>query len=333
MDYEKYMRLAIDAANTGINNNEQPYGAVLIADGKIVAICHNEVLSTNNRLNHAEIVALNKYRNNCDNRPQELILITTCEPCPQCFSTALKMGVNKFVYGSKLKTAISYGSNDLSLTTSDLQSVFSTLYDFEIIPGVLEDECDELFKRFYFRQNIVTYSSGTEEEKYWMNYALEIGKKGMLEKHELPIGVVLVSGDEILSESCTMTYTLNSPIAHGDFMSLYYAERKVYDPNLKRPLVMYSSLEPHLLGFGAAIKCHVDKVVFGLEAIPDGGSDYLPNMVGIKECLPIVVGGVMRDRQYELMKEFLSTHEENRVGYSYAKKLVKLYEEDQRKEL
>lgn len=333
MDYEAYMRIAIEAANNGINNNEQPYGAVLVADGKIVAIAHNEVLSTNNMLNHAEIVALNKYFNSCKEKPKELMLVTTCEPCTQCFGTALKMGVNKFVYGSKLKKAIQYGSGDLNLTTSDLVSVFKTLFDFEIIDGVLESECDKLFSRFYFRQNIVTYRNGTEEERHWMERALEIGKQGMIEKHELPIGVVLVSGDEILSESCTMTYTLNSPITHGDFMSLYYAKRKVYDPNLKRPLVMYSSLEPHLLGFGAAIKCHVDKVVFGLEAIPDGGSSYLPNMVGVKESLPLVVGGVMRDEQYELMKEFLRTHEENRVGYSYAKKLVKLYEEDKKREV
>lgn len=333
MNYESYMQLAIDTANNGINNGEQPYGAVLVADGKIVAIAHNEVLSTNNILNHAEIVALNKYINTCHEKPKELVLITTCESCTQCFGTALKMGVNKFVFGSKLKTAIKYGSNDLNLTTNDLASFFKTIFDFEIIDGVLESECDKLFSRFYFRQNIVTYSNGTEEEKYWMQKALDIGYKGMLEKDELPIGVVLVSGDEVLSESCTMTYTMNSPITHGDFMSLYNARRKVYDPNLKRPLVMYSSLEPHLLGFGAAIKCHVDKVVFGLEAIPDGGSDYLPNMVGIKEKLPIVVGGVMRERQYELFKEFLDTHEENRVGYSYAKKLVKLYEEDKRKEL
>lgn len=332
MNYEEYMRIAIQAAESGINGNEQPYGAVIVADGEIVSIAHNEVISTNNMLNHAEIVALNKYINTKEKNPKELILITTCEPCPQCLATALKMGVNKFVYGSKIKTAMRYGSNDIGLTSTDLQKVFMSLYDFEVIGGILEKECDELLNRFYFRKNIITYSTGTEEERYWMKHALEIGKKGMLEKHELPIGVVLVSGSSILSESCTMTYTLNSPIAHGDFMSLYYAERKVYDPSLERPLVLYSSLEPHLLGFGAAIKCHVDKVVFGLEAIPDGGSDYLPNMVGIKETLPRVIGGVMRDEQYELMKSFLASHEENRVGYSYAKKLVKLYEENQRRE-
>lgn len=322
MMYEQYMKIAIDEAKKGIACGEQPYGAVLVADGKVVAVAHNEVLSSKNNINHAEIVAITKYLNTMTTKPKDLTLITTCEPCVNCFGTAIKLGVNRFVYGSDLETAISYGSNDIHLGIDD----FKTIYNFETISGVLKNECDMLLDAFYFKNNVVTYSKGTDEEIFWMKRALQVGKKGMLENDELPIGVVLVAGNKLLTETCTLTYTLNSPITHGDFMALFNAEREVYSPTIERPLVLYSSLEPHLLGFGAAIKCKVDKVVFGLEAIPDGGSCYLENMVGIKERIPKVVGGVLRDEQYELMKEFLETHEENRVGYSYAKSLVKLNE-------
>lgn len=323
MNYQKYMRIALEEAKKGIRCGEQPYGAVLVADGNIVAVAHNEVMSSNNSLNHAEIVAIDNYLKNMISRPKDLTLITTCEPCVNCLGTAIKLGVNRFVYGSSIKTAIRYGSKDMPIGLED----FKTIYNFEIVGNVLKDECDMMLENYYFKNNIVTYSKGTKEEIYWMKKALEIGRKGMLEKEELPIGVILVAGRDILSSSSTMTYTLNSPITHGDFMALFYAQREVYLPTCKRPLVLYSSLEPHLLGFGAAIKCKVDKVVFGLEAIPDGGSDYLPHLVGIKERIPRVVGGVLRDEQYELMKEFLDTHEENRVGYGYAKTLVKLYED------
>lgn len=326
MNYQKYMKIALEEAKKGILCGEQPYGAVLLADGKIVSISHNEVMSSNNNLNHAEIVAITNYLKDMTTKPKDLTLVTTCEPCVNCFGTAIKLGVNRFVYGSSLETAISYGSNDIHMGLEE----FKSIYNFEVVGNVLKDECDMLLENFYFKDNVVTYSEGTNEEIYWMKRALEIGRKGMLEKEELPIGIVLVAGNEILSETCTMTYTLNSPITHGDFMALYNAEREVYSPTCKRPLVLYSSLEPHLLGFGAAIKCKVDKVVFGLEAIPDGGACYLPHMVGIKERIPKVVGGVLRDEQYELMKEFLDTHEENRVGYSYAKTLVKLYENEKR---
>ena len=161
-----------------------------------------------------------------------------------------------------------------------------------------------------------------------MKRVLEVGRKGMIEKHELPIGVIVVAGDEVLSETSTLTYTLNSPITHGDFMALVKAERRVYSS--KKPLVLYSTLEPCLLGFGAAIKCKVDKIVFGLEAIPDGGADYLPHIVNVKEWIPRTVGGVCRKEQYELLKEFLETHDDDRVGWDYANKIVKLYEQQER---
>lgn len=327
MNYQNYMKIALEEAKKGIMCGEQPYGAVLVADGKIVSIAHNEVVSSNNSLNHAEIVAITNYLKDKTSKAKNLTLITTCEPCVNCFGTALQLGVNKFVYGSNLETAISYGSADMHIGLED----FKSMYHFEVIDHVLKEECDMLLEHFYLRDNIVSYSKGTNEEIYWMTQALEIGRQGMLEKEELPIGIILVAGDELLSETCTMTYTLNSPITHGDFMALYYAEREVYSPNCKRPLVLYSSLEPHLLGFGAAIKCKVDKVVFGLEAIPDGGACYLPYMLGVKEKIPKVIGGVLRDEQYKLMKEFLDTHEEGRVGYSYAKTLVKLYEDEKKR--
>lgn len=327
MNYQNYMKIALEEAKKGIMCGEQPYGAVLVADGKIVSIAHNEVVSSNNSLNHAEIVAITNYLKDKTSKAKNLTLITTCEPCVNCFGTALQLGVNKFVYGSNLETAISYGSADIHIGLED----FKSMYHFEVIDHVLKEECDMLLEHFYLRDNIVSYSKGTNEEIYWMTQALEIGRQGMLEKEELPIGIILVAGDELLSETCTMTYTLNSPITHGDFMALYYAEREVYSPNCKRPLVLYSSLEPHLLGFGAAIKCKVDKVVFGLEAIPDGGACYLPYMLGVKEKIPKVIGGVLRDEQYKLMKEFLDTHEEGRVGYSYAKTLVKLYEDEKKR--
>ena len=77
------------------------------------------------------------------------------------------------------------------------------------------------------------------------------------------------------------------------------------------------------------IKCKVDKIVFGLEAIPDGGADYLPHIVNVKEWIPRTVGGDCRKEQYELFKEFLETHDKKRVGWDYANKVVKLYEEQE----
>jgi len=326
------MELAISEARNGIFVGEQPYGAVLVVDGKVFSSSHNVVIESNDYLSHAEVVVLREYLKKKDetkSKPKEMTLVTTCEPCIKCFTMALSMGVSKFVYGSEIETAIKHESNDILFKIKEV----SKKYDIEVIGNMLEKECDVLFDEYRQHQiqitakNIVTYSTGTKEERYWMNKALQVGKKGMIEKHELPIGVILVAGDTVISESSTMTYTLNSPITHGDFVALQKAERKVYDKNGKRPLVLYSTLEPHLLGFGAAIKCKVDKIVFGLPAYIDGGACYLKQMVGIQERIPVTVGGVYEEKQYRLFKKFLTTHSEGRVGYDYATNLVRHYEE------
>ena len=124
MNYQKYMKIALEEAKKGILCGEQPYGAVLLADGKIVSISHNEVMSSNNNLNHAEIVAITNYLKDMTTKPKDLTLVTTCEPCVKCFGTAIKLGVNRFVYGSSLETAISYGSNDIHMGLEEFKSCF-----------------------------------------------------------------------------------------------------------------------------------------------------------------------------------------------------------------
>ena len=209
MDYDCYMELALEVAKTGMKYSEQPYGAVLIADGVIVSKAYNKVRSSRNGLNHAEIVALNEYKNLNIKNVNELLLVTTCEPCEKCFNAAIKLGVNKFAFGSNIEEAIKYNTGDKFLKIKQLEDK----YKISVFENIKKEQCDELLKEFYdpeyLSKNIVTYSSGNEEDKYWMKRALEIGKKGMLEKHELPIGVILVAGDEVLSETCTLTYTLN----------------------------------------------------------------------------------------------------------------------------
>ena len=323
MNYDKIMNIALNTALNGVKKNELPFGAALCNGEDIVAVAHNLTMSTKNSRNHAEVVCINS----CDKeilKNDNLTLFCTCEPCEDCFEYAIKNGIKHIVYGSEIETAIKLGSGDKLFKVKN----YEKKYNIKIENNVLKNECDELLKKYYDKeylaQNIVKWSSGTEEEKFWMKKALEIAKQGMKDNDELPIGVIIVAGDEILSESSTLTYSLNSPITHGDFMAMLKAERDVY--SCKRPLVLYSTLEPHLIGFSAAIKCKFDKVVFGLEAKPDGGSIYLPHIIKLREWIPETIGGVCAKEQYELFKEFVNTHSSNRVGYDYALSVINAYE-------
>ena len=112
MDYEYYMDLALELAKTGVKACEQPYGAVLIANGNIVAKAYNKVRSSKNSLNHADIIVLDEYKRLNMNDVKDLTLVTTCEPCENCFNTAINIGVNKFVFGSSIEESIKYNTGD-----------------------------------------------------------------------------------------------------------------------------------------------------------------------------------------------------------------------------
>ena len=83
---EKFMRRAIELAQTGIDSNAGgPFGAVVVKDGEIIAEGNNRVTSTNDPTAHAEVVAI---RNACQKlnsfQLDGCVLYTSCEPCPMC---------------------------------------------------------------------------------------------------------------------------------------------------------------------------------------------------------------------------------------------------------
>jgi guanine deaminase len=84
--HEQYLRLAIDLGAKGARGGHGgPFGAVVIDQGKVLAACHNEVVSRKDPTAHAEIQAI---RAACAARGSFQLdgcdLYASCEPCPMC---------------------------------------------------------------------------------------------------------------------------------------------------------------------------------------------------------------------------------------------------------
>ncbi len=78
MVHEKFMKMAIEEAKKGDN----PYGAVIVKNGEVVARGYNTVVSDNDPTAHAEINAIRSLAARIKNRHLEgCTLYTTCEPC------------------------------------------------------------------------------------------------------------------------------------------------------------------------------------------------------------------------------------------------------------
>ena len=87
----KYMEQAIKAAYKGIQKDDGgPFGAVVVKDGKVIAVGNNCVVKNNDPTAHGEIVVIRKAckklktfdLTGCE-------LYTTGEPCPMCYCACL----------------------------------------------------------------------------------------------------------------------------------------------------------------------------------------------------------------------------------------------------
>ena len=123
------MKLAKEAAEKGINNNEGgPFGAVITdKQGNIISTGNNQVLKNNDPTAHAEITAI---RNACTKLNtydlSEYVLYTSCEPCPMCLSAIIWSNIKEIYYACTREDAAKIGFRDdliydyLSGKTTDL---------------------------------------------------------------------------------------------------------------------------------------------------------------------------------------------------------------------
>ena len=96
----RLMREALAAAEDGLRAGEAPIGCVLArGDGTVIARGYNEMNATQNKAAHAEIVTFARAAGKVPLDAQDLILVSTLEPCVMCTGAAMEAAVDTIVYG------------------------------------------------------------------------------------------------------------------------------------------------------------------------------------------------------------------------------------------
>lgn len=150
--HEKFMRQALHEAERAAEAGEVPTGCVIIrmppegeivVTGKIIARAHNQTEMLKDPTAHAEIVAITQAAAALgDWRLTNTILYVTKEPCAMCAGAIVLARIPLVVWG-------------LSDPKRGGHSVFSILnheglnHRPEILPGVMETECREMFQAFF----------------------------------------------------------------------------------------------------------------------------------------------------------------------------------------
>jgi tRNA(adenine34) deaminase len=98
------------------------------------------------------------------------------------------------------------------------------------------------------------------DERY-MGLALNEARRAYEEK-EIPVGALVVHGDEVLASTCNQPIAMNDPSAHAEILAIRRAAEKVGNYRLNGATV-YVTLEPCIMCVGAMIHARISRLVFG----------------------------------------------------------------------
>ena len=141
-DHERYMRRAIELA---ANAPELPFAAAIVHRGTGGVVAEGWNKTANNPLLHGEIDAINNMIAAAPALDRsELVLYTTAEPCPMCQGAILWSGIGAVVFGTSIRFLLDIGWRQIDIPADEVARR-APGWTCEVVGGVLESECNELF--------------------------------------------------------------------------------------------------------------------------------------------------------------------------------------------
>ena len=151
--YSNYMQIAIDVAERQLikqphigHEHEIPIGCVIVDNktGKILAKSCNKTIKSNNSLQHAEIICINRaLKKLSTNRLTNCSMYITLEPCIMCAGAIIQARLDKVYIGAMDPVMGACGSK------LNLLNDYNLNYKVDFESGLLENEAKELMQSFF----------------------------------------------------------------------------------------------------------------------------------------------------------------------------------------
>jgi tRNA(adenine34) deaminase len=143
-----------------------------------------------------------------------------------------------------------------------------------------------------------------EKDEYFMELALKEAEKAA-EIGEVPIGAVLVKGEEIISRAHNLREVEKRAIAHAELLAIDKACKETGAWRLEG-VTLYVTLEPCAMCAGAIVLSRVNRVVYGAKDPKGGCAGTLMNLLQEDrfnhQCE--VVSGVKEEACREILSTF-----------------------------
>jgi tRNA(adenine34) deaminase len=138
----------------------------------------------------------------------------------------------------------------------------------------------------------------------FMQHALAVAREAA-GRDEVPVGAVLVKGQEIIARGANSPIALHDPTAHAEVLALRRGGEVLADYRLA-DTTLYVTLEPCIMCASAIIHARVRRVVFGAWDPKAGAAGSVTNVFAIPQLnhRVDVFGGVLLEECANLLSEF-----------------------------
>ncbi len=146
-DDERYMGLALEQARAAAELGEVPIGAVVVCDGQVVGSAGNRRETQADPAAHAEFSALLQASRALGRwRLTGCSVYVTLEPCLMCAGLMVNARVDRCVFGAPDPKGGAVG------TLYDVSHDPRLNHEFEVVGGVLQEECAQVLRDFFKRR-------------------------------------------------------------------------------------------------------------------------------------------------------------------------------------
>ncbi len=144
----------------------------------------------------------------------------------------------------------------------------------------------------------------SDQDSAWMRHAIRLAEIAATQ-HEVPVGAVLVSDNQLISEGWNQPIELHDPTAHAEIMAIRSAGQALRNYRLI-DTTLYVTLEPCLMCVGALVHARIKRVVYGAPDLKTGAASSVYSLAEDPHCNHRIQyqAGLLAEHCGQLLKQF-----------------------------
>lgn len=141
-------------------------------------------------------------------------------------------------------------------------------------------------------------------DTFWMQQAILLAKKAA-RTDEVPVGAIVVFGNEIVGSGYNQSISLNDPCAHAEITALRAAAKHLSNYRLLKTS-LYVTLEPCAMCAGAMVHARIENLIYATADLKTGAAGSVLDITqnGALNHYVNVRSGVLQKEASELLKQF-----------------------------